>query len=64
MNARRLTVATALAIASICPLSAEENLVAYKSLTPELALDLARAALKSCRDGDTKWQSPWSIASA
>lgn len=49
MNFRRLTVATALVIASICPLRAEENLVAYKSLTPELAFDLARAALNSCR---------------
>ena len=49
MNFRRLTVATALGIASICPLRAEENLVAHKSLTPELAFDLARAALNSCR---------------
>jgi len=38
-----------LLIASIGPLPAEEGLVAYKSLTPELALDLARAALSSCR---------------
>lgn len=42
-------VATALVIASVCPLRAEENLVAYKSLAPELAFDLARAALNSCR---------------
>ncbi|UPJ55262.1 heme-binding protein [Bradyrhizobium sp. 192] len=49
MNSRRLTVATALVIASICPLRAEENLGAYKSLTPGLAFDLARAALNSCR---------------
>jgi uncharacterized protein GlcG (DUF336 family) len=46
---RRLSVATTLLIASIGPLRAEEGLVAYKSLTPELALDLARAALTSCR---------------
>ncbi|MBR0846454.1 heme-binding protein [Bradyrhizobium diazoefficiens] len=38
-----------LLIASICPLRAEESLVTYKSLTPELALELARAALSSCR---------------
>jgi uncharacterized protein GlcG (DUF336 family) len=38
-----------LVIASICPLRAEENLIAYKSLTPELAFDLARAALNICR---------------
>src|SRR5436190_18027858 len=49
MNFRRLSIASALLIASICPLRAEEGLVAYKSLTPELALDLARAALDSCR---------------
>ena len=38
-----------LLIASLCPLRAEEGLVTYKSLTPELALELARAALSSCR---------------
>jgi uncharacterized protein GlcG (DUF336 family) len=38
-----------LLIASLCPLRAEEGLVVYKSLTPELALELARAALSSCR---------------
>ncbi|MET4067631.1 uncharacterized protein GlcG (DUF336 family) [Bradyrhizobium sp. S3.2.6] len=50
MNVRCLSVATALLIASICPMRAEDALVAYKSLTPELALDLATAALGSCRD--------------
>jgi uncharacterized protein GlcG (DUF336 family) len=49
MNVRSLSVVTALLIASICPVRAEEALVAYKSLGPELALDLARAALASCR---------------
>jgi uncharacterized protein GlcG (DUF336 family) len=49
MNVRCLSVATALLIASICPVRAEEGLVAYKSLGPELALDLARAALANCR---------------
>jgi hypothetical protein len=43
MNVLCLPVATALLIASICPLRAEEGLVAFKSLDPELALDLARA---------------------
>lgn len=46
---RRLSVAAALLIVSICPARADEALVAYKSLSPELALDLARAALGSCR---------------
>lgn len=49
MNARCLSVATALLIACISPMQAQEALVAYKSLSPELALDLARAALDSCR---------------
>ncbi|WBL81071.1 heme-binding protein [Bradyrhizobium xenonodulans] len=49
MNVRCLSVATGLLIASISPMRAEEALVAYKSLAPELALDLARAALESCR---------------
>lgn len=49
MNVRRLSVSIALLIASTFPLRAEEGLVAYKSLGPELALDLARAALGSCR---------------
>ena len=49
MNVRCLSVSIALLIASICPLRAEEGLVAYKSLGPELALDLARAVLDSCR---------------
>lgn len=49
MNVRCLSVATALLAASITPMRAEEALVAYKSLGPELALDLARAALDRCR---------------
>lgn len=49
MNVRCLSVATALLIVSVSPVRAEEALVAYKSLSPELALDLARAALGSCR---------------
>src|SRR3954469_16114106 len=49
MNFRSLSIATAVLIAFICPLRAEEGLVAYKSLSPELALDLANAALASCR---------------
>lgn len=48
MSFRCLTVAMALVIASTYPLRAEEGVIAYKLLTPELALDLARAALSSC----------------
>ncbi|MBR0782476.1 GlcG/HbpS family heme-binding protein [Bradyrhizobium iriomotense] len=49
MSFRRLSVAAILLIAFVGPMRAEESLVAYKSLSPELALDLARAALASCR---------------
>src|SRR5690242_17904173 len=49
MNFRRLSVATALLIVPACPLRAEDALVTYRSMSPELALDLARAALSSCR---------------
>lgn len=49
MNVRCLSVSIALLMASTFPVRAEEGLVAYKSLGPELALDLARAALGSCR---------------
>ncbi|WP_018321832.1 heme-binding protein [Bradyrhizobium sp. WSM2793] len=49
MNVRCLSIATALLMASVGPMRAEEPLIAYKSLSPELALDLARAALDSCR---------------
>lgn len=49
MNVRCLSVAMALLIASISPMQAEEAFVVSKSLTPELALDLARASLGSCR---------------
>ena len=43
-----LVVAVAL-VASIHSASAQEPLTAYKSLSPELALDLARASLSDCR---------------
>ncbi|WP_439363728.1 GlcG/HbpS family heme-binding protein [Bradyrhizobium sp. DASA03005] len=49
MSFRRLSVATMLLAAFVGPMRAEETLVTYKSLSPELALDLARAALDSCR---------------
>src|SRR3954452_24994210 len=32
------------------PVGAQDALVSYKSLAPEVALDLARAALSSCRE--------------
>jgi uncharacterized protein GlcG (DUF336 family) len=45
-------VATLLALCTILfstPSRAQESLVSYKSLTPEIALDLARAALADCQ---------------
>src|SRR5256885_13479299 len=44
----RLAIAAFLLLAA--PAAAQDALVTYKSLTPEVALDLARAALSSCRE--------------
>ncbi len=46
-----LTVSLALACALLAPqsLAAQDALVTYKSLSPEIALDLARATLDECR---------------
>ena len=48
MLARTLLAATVLLMLAH-PARAQEPLATYKSLTPELALDLARAALGDCR---------------
>ncbi len=48
MNLRTLIFLLALAVTA-CGARADESLVTYKSLSPELALDLARAALSDCR---------------
>jgi len=45
-----LSVATALALAVAPAVAADDAIVAYKSLTPEVALEAAQAALKKCRD--------------
>jgi uncharacterized protein GlcG (DUF336 family) len=49
MIARTLVAALVLALACAAPVRGEEALVTYKSLSPETALDLARAALADCR---------------
>jgi uncharacterized protein GlcG (DUF336 family) len=41
--------ALALALAVTVPAHAQEALVTYKSLSPEVALELARASLEECR---------------
>ncbi|WP_038935697.1 GlcG/HbpS family heme-binding protein [Bradyrhizobium japonicum] len=49
MLARNLLGAAALLVALAHPVIAEEPLTTYKSLSPELALDLARASLGDCQ---------------
>jgi uncharacterized protein GlcG (DUF336 family) len=49
MIVRKLVAALAVALLLAAPSHAQDALVTYKSLSPELALDLARAALGECR---------------
>jgi uncharacterized protein GlcG (DUF336 family) len=49
MIVRKLVLALAVALALVAAVRAQDALVTYKSLSPELALDLARAALGECR---------------
>jgi uncharacterized protein GlcG (DUF336 family) len=49
MIVRILPAALAAALVLAVPVRAEEPLVTYKSLSPEVALELARAALADCR---------------
>jgi uncharacterized protein GlcG (DUF336 family) len=49
MIVRKLVPALAVALLLAAPSHAQDALVTYKSLSPELALDLARAALGECR---------------
>src|SRR5215203_5336620 len=48
MIVRKLVPALAVALFLTAPSHAQDALVTYKSLSPELALDLARAALGEC----------------
>jgi len=50
MMHRHLLTACILSVACAVPARAEEPLVTYKSLSPEVALELARAALVDCRN--------------
>jgi uncharacterized protein GlcG (DUF336 family) len=50
MIARIVPVALAAALLIAAPARAQDALVTYKSMSPELALDLARAALGNCRN--------------
>jgi uncharacterized protein GlcG (DUF336 family) len=49
MIIRKLVSTLAVVLLSMAPLRAQDALVTYKSLSPELALDLARAAVGECR---------------
>ena len=49
MIARGLTVALASLLLASVPTRAQESVIIHKSLNPELALDLARAALVDCQ---------------
>jgi uncharacterized protein GlcG (DUF336 family) len=44
-----LAAAAALCLAGVSPAGAAEGVITYKSLNPDTALDLARAALQQCR---------------
>lgn len=48
MKMRHVVAAFALALIA-CPAAAQDATVTYKSLSPELALDLARATLSDCQ---------------
>jgi uncharacterized protein GlcG (DUF336 family) len=50
MIPHRLAAALAAALLLAAPARAQDPLVTYKSMSPELALDLARAALTECRN--------------
>jgi uncharacterized protein GlcG (DUF336 family) len=49
MVARRLVTAVTVALLACVAARAQEGLVAYKSLSPDIALELARAGLADCR---------------
>lgn len=46
---KRIILAAALALVAALPARAEEGIVTYKSIAPDTAFDLARAALNKCR---------------
>lgn len=46
---KRIVIALAWMVATALPVWAEEGIVTYKSIAPDVAFDLARAALNQCR---------------
>jgi uncharacterized protein GlcG (DUF336 family) len=49
VNVKRIILAVALSLAAALPARAEDGIVTYKSIAPDVAFDLARAALNQCR---------------
>jgi uncharacterized protein GlcG (DUF336 family) len=49
MRARHLAIAFSVAVLATAPALAQDGLVTYRAMSPEVALDLARAALSACR---------------
>lgn len=50
MNTRKRFVAGLLVAGLAAPLQAQDTLVTFRSLAPDVALEMAQAALASCRD--------------
>jgi uncharacterized protein GlcG (DUF336 family) len=46
---KRIILVAALTLAAALPARAQEGIVTYKSIAPDVAFDLARAALNRCR---------------
>jgi uncharacterized protein GlcG (DUF336 family) len=46
---KRIILATVLSLTAALPAGAAEGVITYKSLAPDVAFDLARAALNQCR---------------
>ena len=46
---KRIILAAALAFVAVLPASADEAVVTYKSIAPDVVFDLARATLNKCR---------------
>jgi uncharacterized protein GlcG (DUF336 family) len=47
---KRVLMAAAVSLATALPAQAADGIITYKSLAPDVAFDMARAALKKCRD--------------
>jgi uncharacterized protein GlcG (DUF336 family) len=46
---KRIILAVAVALAAALPANAADGIITYQSLSPDVAFDLARAALQQCR---------------